>query len=273
MRRLPHVPLITTLFLGLVLIGHEPFRVLALSFLRLPLTLLQSSVTIILTLPQLPSLGRELTRLRTELIQRQVETAQLREFVRSAQQTDALFHTSAFPHEVAAAVIGRSTIPTQQTALLDRGAREGLVLESVVLDAAGVVGRVVELQPATSLVMLLTDPESRVAGLIERSRETGLLVGVARGHCRLIYLDAHADLQEGDRVMTAGLGGPFPKGLLLGTVVQVARDEASGTAWAEVEPAAHLGRLEEVLCLPPAHREVEREGTAAVSTTASRGIE
>jgi rod shape-determining protein MreC len=112
---------------------------------------------------------------------------------------------------------------------------------------------VIELHPATSLVLLLTDPESRVGGIVERSRETGLLVGKSRSQCEFIYLDVQADIQAGDRILTAGLGGPFPKGLLLGVVAEVIRDEVTGSARAIVNPSARLGKLEEVLCLSPHH--------------------
>jgi rod shape-determining protein MreC len=106
--------------------------------------------------------------------------------------------------------------------------------------------------------MLLTDPDSRVAGLVDRSRETGLLVGRAGGRCEFMYLDVDADIQDGDRIVTAGLGGPFPKGLFLGRVARVVRDELTGSARASVVPAARLGRLEEVLCLPPVAPAAER---------------
>jgi rod shape-determining protein MreC len=208
-------------------------------------------VAILITLPRLPSLAPENTELRAELMQRQVENAQLREALPPAEQAEALL--AATPSQrrgIVARVIGRSTIPTQQTVLLDHGERHGLTVESVTLDASGLIGRVTELHPTTALVTLLTDPDSRIAGLVERSRETGLLVGRGRGRCEFIYLDAEAEIEEGDRIVTAGLGGPFPKGVLLGTVVRVVRDEQVGAAWASVEPAARLGRMEEVLCLP-----------------------
>ena len=124
----------------------------------------------------------------------------------------------------------------------------------MIVDETGVIGRVVDVQPATCLVMLLTDPDSRVAALVERSRETGLLVGQGSGRCAFTYVAADADLREGDRIVTAGLGGPFPKGLLLGTVAHLTRDELSGSATASVIPAARLNRLEEVLCLSPSTR-------------------
>ena len=206
----------------------------------------------IVTLPHLPSLTQENERLRLELLQRQLEAAQLREALRHAEQAHTLLESAHASQGLVAGVIGRSMIPTQQTLLLDKGGRHGLTVDSVVLDADGVIGRVTDVHPETSLVTLLTDPDSRVAGIVERSRESGLLVGRAQGQCEFIYLDDQADLNEGDRVVTAGLGRLFPKGLLLGRVVHVYRDEQAGTAWASVEPTARLGRVEEVLCLPPA---------------------
>jgi rod shape-determining protein MreC len=80
------------------------------------------------------------------------------------------------------------------------------------------------------------------------------LIGQGHGFCEFTYLDVDSDIQEGDRIVTAGLGGSFPKGLLLGAVVKIVRDEQSGSAHALVKPAASLGRLEEVLCLPAASR-------------------
>ncbi|MBI3321202.1 MAG: rod shape-determining protein MreC [Candidatus Omnitrophica bacterium] len=151
---------------------------------------------------------------------------------------------------IVASVIGRSTLPVQQTVLLNKGERDGLSLESVIVHPSGVIGRVMALYPTTCLVMLLTDPDSRVAGLVERSRETGLLVGRGRGLCELIYLDARADINEGDQIVTAGLAGSFLKGVPLGTVTRVVRDEPSGSLSAFVAPAAHVSRLEDVLCLP-----------------------
>jgi len=239
------------LLLAGVLVLQEPVRRNALVLLRLPFTLTAGTLRVLITLPRLPSLSRENERLRAELVQRELETAQLRESLRRAQEDHALLEAVPGLHGVTAAVIGRSLIPTQQTIWLDRGSRHGLTLDSVIVEANGVIGRVLELHPASCFVLLLTDPESRIAGLVERSRETGLLVGRGRGLCELIYLDDGADIEEGDRVVTAGLGGPFPKGLLLGTVIRVFRNQSTGAAWASVRPAARPGRLEHVLCLAP----------------------
>lgn len=230
---------------------HQPVRSAALTVFRLPLTLLKGGVTVISGLPRLPTIVREHEALRSELIRQQLEAARLREALRQARQGAALTEAGGVERGLVAAVIGRSALPTQHTVLLDRGTRDGVQPDSVAIDAEGVVGRVIEAHPVTALVMLLTDPESRVAGLVERSRETGLLIGRAQGGNEFVYLDVHADIEVNDRIVTAGLGGAFPKGLVLGTVTRVDRDERAGSAVAVVAPAARLGRLEEVLCLPP----------------------
>ena len=69
----------------------------------------------------------------------------------------------------------------------------------------------------------------------------------------MLYLDSNSNITEGDEIYTAGLGGPFPKGLLLGKVISVHRDEFLGTSRAVVRPAADMQRIEEVYCFAPAN--------------------
>ncbi len=259
-QRSPRAFILSGLVAIIVLGVHEPLRSAALTLLRLPFTVATTAVGVLVNGPRLPSLSRENAFLQSALMQRQVELAQLQERLRHVQAGQTLMKSAPIARGVVASIIGRSTIPTQQTILLNRGERDGLSLESIVIDVGGVVGRVIELHRASCLVLLLTDPESRVAGLVERSRETGLLVGRSQGACEFIYLDIDADIHEGDRVVTAGLGGMFPKGLVLGTVVRLARDAAAGTTTAWVTPAARLGRLEEVFCVFPQEPSVQQGG-------------
>ena len=182
----------------------------------------------------------------TYLLRPQLEAA-----LRRIDQKEQLEKAVPGHRGILAPVLGRSLMPTQHTLLLGRGLAFGIIADSVVLTGDGMIGRVVETHANTSLVMLLTDPESHVAGLIERTRETGLVVGRARGMLELVYLDADADVQEGDVVVTAGLGRAYPKGLILGTITHIDRRPSSGDATAQVKPAGHLGFLEDVLCLPP----------------------
>ena len=251
--------LFLSLILGSVLLFfHHPARYAALAILRAPFVATRFGVRILLHLPSLPVLTEENQRLRAELLQRQLEVSRLREAIRTQAQEQTLQAlTPENTQGVVAHVIGRSSLPTQASVLIDKGQRDGLALDTVVLDADGVVGRVQELHLGTALVVLITDTESRIAAMVERTRETGLLNGGPTGELELRYLDDDADVRPQDHIVTAGLGGPFPKGLLLGEVVAVDRDKASGMAWARIKPASQLGRLEEVLCLVPQPQDSE----------------
>ncbi|MBI3087965.1 MAG: hypothetical protein HYY91_03670 [Candidatus Omnitrophica bacterium] len=234
------------------MLAPQPLRQGVLTVLRFPLVIVQSFLGTLLHLPQVPALSRERAALRQELAAGQVELVRLRETVRRLTGAQQLLAAHPDAAGVAASLIGRSLIPTQHTVILDRGSRDGISRDGALIDLRGLAGRVVEVHAVTSVAMLVTDPDSRIAALVERSRESGLVVGTGGRLCRFIYLDEDADIQPGDRVVSAGLDGPFPKGLFIGAVVKVERDprQARTTAW--IRPAVEPHQLEEVLCLRPA---------------------
>lgn len=241
-------------FAGIVLfllVFSPAARDLTLTVIRFPFSIIRWTFRVALLAPQLPRLTRQQRALQERLAQRELEIADLREALRRANQAEQLAKAAPGYRGILAPVLGRSLMPTQHTLLLGKGRNSGIIADSVVLTGDGMIGRVVETHANTSLVMLLTDPESRVAGLIERSRETGMVAGRARGSLELMYLDADADIQQGDVVVTAGLGRAYPKGLMLGTITRVDRSVSSGDATAQIRPAGKLGFLEDVLCLPP----------------------
>ena len=219
--------------------------------LRFPFSCLRESIKVLALLPDLPSVVQENNQLNRLLIEKKVEIVRLKEQLRQLNSIEAYQSLGALSSGIVASVISRSLIPTQHSIHLNRGAGDGLALNSAILDIHGVVGRVLDIQSNTCTVILITDRESRISAMIERSRETGLLVGLSMNQCELIYLDADSDIEVNDSIVTAGLGGIFPKGLLLGKVAAVSRNEQTGTAYAEVRPAAKLGKIEEVFCLLP----------------------
>jgi rod shape-determining protein MreC len=250
-------PLRVSRFLPLIglflLIVFAPIRRACLTVLRWPYRAAAGTLQAVFLVPQLPQLAREQSAWQEQLAQVQLENAQLRAQLRALVHAEALKALPGLPEpRVVAQVVGRSTLPAEHTVLLNRGRRHGVDKDIVVIDIHGVMGRVADADEATALVMLLTDADSRVGAAVERSRETGLLVGRGRSYAELIYLDLDADIEVGDRVVTAGLGELFPKGLVLGTVVDVRREPVIGSTSAWVRPAARLGQVEEVLCLPPA---------------------
>jgi rod shape-determining protein MreC len=149
---------------------------------------------------------------------------------------------------VAARVIGRDTTLSRQTITIDRGLRSGLHANAVVITPDGVVGRVIHAAYFSSLVQLVSDPESAVGVIVDASRVQGVVRGWDRGSMRLEHVDASDELQVGDLLITSGTDQIYPKGLPVGAVASLGRVEDLMKT-AVVSPAAELGRLEEVLCL------------------------
>jgi len=150
---------------------------------------------------------------------------------------------------VVARVIGRDIQNWNQSVLIDRGGADGVAREAAVISAGGLVGKVIEVAPRLSRVLLIIDPASGVGGVVQSSRSTGIVEGTAAGGCVMKYLPRRIEISPGDTVVTSGLGGVYPPGILIGTIV-AAREEKDGTYQnAELEPAARFDRLEWVMVL------------------------
>ncbi len=161
-----------------------------------------------------------------------------------------------------AQVIARDGLPWFRTLTLNKGAEQGVGLNSPVVCPSGVVGRVIAMGPQVARVQLLWDRDSSVGARIERSRVTGVLsgqVGVQSGGTPKLlmkYVPLLADVVAGDVVVTSGLDQIYPKGLVLGRVDSIV---GQGAMFKEmlVASAARLDELEEVLVLPPIATDAE----------------
>ena len=149
-------------------------------------------------------------------------------------------------HSVFARVIARSPSAWSHVFLIDKGARRGVKENMLVLSESALVGKVVEVGPLVSKVLLITDPNSKIGVLLQRTRQGGILFGTSQGECRVKYISIDTQLAEGDIVETAGFGGAFPKGLIVGTIEQAWKEPGQIYQVAKVKPLADLSRLEEV---------------------------
>ncbi len=197
----------------------------------------------------LVSVRRENERLRQDLSRLQNENLQLQETARAAERLQEFldFKKNATYHLLAAAVIGRDPSNWYRTLMINKGSRDGVAVEMGVITPAGVVGRVIKTGPAVSQVLLMTDRNSTVAALTQRSRDEGLVEGTEKGLARIKYLSLLADVKEGDLVLTSGLTGSFPKGLAIGTIGRVTKKELDLFKEAEVIPGMDFSMIEEVL--------------------------
>ncbi|MDA3915272.1 rod shape-determining protein MreC [Oleiagrimonas sp.] len=140
---------------------------------------------------------------------------------------------------------------------LDVGARQGVKVGQVVIDAHGIMGQVIEVLPSTCMVMLVTDPTHAIPVTDARTGMRTMAYGSHQpGRLRLPTIPVSADVRVGDRLISSGLGGRFPPGFPVGTVTHVEPQVSGMFLTARARPAADLDRSGEVLLLrdlaPPA---------------------
>jgi len=135
-----------------------------------------------------------------------------------------------------------------QALSIDKGALAGLRPGMAVLSGKGVVGQLVAVGRSTSRVLLVSDPSSGIDSIIQESRIRGVMEGIGRFKSRWNYVASEAEVQIGNRILTSGLDGVFPRGLMLGTIKKVAdRDEGALFQEIDVELAVDFSKLETVL--------------------------
>lgn len=167
---------------------------------------------------------------------------------------------------VAARITGAEASGLFRTATLNKGEADGVSEGFAVIAGGGVVGRVVATSPHASRVLLLDDHASGVDALVRRTRARGIVEGGSQAGCRLKYVKRREDIRVGDKVITSGLDGIFPKGLAIGEIVQLSEEEHGLYRTAEVRPAVEFAKLEEVLVVEPPTREVPPPPTQAAVT-------
>lgn len=189
-------------------------------------------------------LRQDLSHLRQQLVLYQeahLANQRLRRLLEFKERTDLPM--------VAAEVVGLDPSGWFSTVILDKGEKDGLKWGMAVLNADGVVGRIVEVGYHHSKVLLVIDRNFSVDALVQRSRARGILSGGPKGVCHLQFVNRNADVKDGDLIVTSGLTGAFPKGIILGRVsaVDPAESDRGLFQMLEVVPAVDFDRLEEVL--------------------------
>jgi rod shape-determining protein MreC len=148
---------------------------------------------------------------------------------------------------VTASIIANSATSWFQSCLLDKGSADGVRKGMAVVTPLGVVGQIVAVTPRTAKVLLLTDPNSGIDVLVQRTRSRGIVSGSLENGPVLKYVKRSEDIQEGDRLITSGTDGVFPKGMMVGTVIKVTKQHIGLFQFVEVLPAVQSARVENVL--------------------------
>lgn len=150
-----------------------------------------------------------------------------------------------------AEVISRKESTWFDTATIDRGRNSGIVPGSAVINYRGLIGQVLEVDSFSAQIVALTDTESAVGAMVQRSRTSGMLHGQGADYLVLTYLPKDADIKISDIIVSSGIGQVIPKGIVIGRVVRVIRNSIAGTTSALVRPSVNFDQVEQVLVVKP----------------------
>lgn len=158
--------------------------------------------------------------------------------------------------------------------VINAGYNDGVSKDDTVITPDGLVGRVSETGGSWSKVISIIDSRSSVSGTVERTRDNGVVNGIAQsdaqeGLCEMTFLPLEAELQPGDQVITNGLGGVFPRGFVIGQVVEVSAETGSTGKVVTIRPAVDFLHLEEVLVVKAKDVTTTATPTASPQQTAT----
>jgi rod shape-determining protein MreC len=207
---------------------------------------LQSYFLLLRTQENNRSLALENRRLLNELAAFQevaLENKRLREIVD--------FNAPLEGRKVVAQVIAQDISPEFRMIRINKGSRHGVENGMAVIALEGIVGRVIRTGRDFSDVLTLLDSSSAIDSLLQRNRVRGLVEGLGSQLLSMKYLRRTDDVQEGDIVVSSGIGGLFPKGLIIGKVTSVRKKNFGITQTVEVATSVDFNRLEEVTIIDP----------------------
>jgi rod shape-determining protein MreC len=199
----------------------------------------------------LQNVWEENRHLKQEIQRLQGEQNVLREQAIIATQFQQLmaYQETAPMATLPARIIGRKVSNWYRAIIINKGDRDGIKPEMGVITHAGVVGRVIRVNPTTAIVLLLSDPNVAITGMVQNTRDEGIIQGTPQGTIHMKYLPPLSPVQPGDPVVTSGLTDDFPRGLQIGRVQQVTKADTDLFQLGEIDPIVDFSKLEGVLII------------------------
>ena len=191
---------------------------------------------------------RENRELRAQIERMKIEDARLSEDARMARRVQTLlaFKEQYVESTMAAQVIGTSGSEQSRVLYIDKGSKDGIKTDMAVITPAGIVGKIVQVFPASAQVLPINDQFSGVGAVLKDTRLQGILKGSQNGATTLQYIMSDEKVEPGEEVLTSGGDRVFPKGLPVGRVASV---EPGKDLFLNIRvvPSARLDQVEEVL--------------------------
>ena len=188
--------------------------------------------------------------LQSEVARLQMEQVKLKQDADQARRLQVLldFKEKYVSKTVAAQVIGTSGTDQSRIIVIDKGTRDGIKTDMAVITPDGIVGKIKDVFPLSSQVLLINDHDSGAGVILEHSRLQGIVKGTSLGELQVNDIMSDEQIETGDHVITSGGDRIYPKGFSVGAVVSAIPDRDNDPFLAiKIKPSADLARLEEVL--------------------------
>jgi len=203
----------------------------------------------------LVNLEKENRALKKRIAELEEENHRIKEMKLANERLRQLlsFREKNSPSMIGAEVIGQDPSSWFKSITIDRGERDGVKKGMAVISPAGVIGQILKTSPHYATVLLITDYNSAIDSIVERTRAKAIVEGKGENRCQLKYLLRADEVALGDVVVTSGLGGNFPKGLMVGEIKKVDKKGHGVFQFAELSPSVDMTQLEEVFIImePP----------------------
>ena len=199
----------------------------------------------------LVNLEKENRALKQIIAELQEENHRMKEMKLTNERLRQLlqFREKNSPSMIGAEVIGQDPSSWFKSVTIDKGERDGVKKGMAVISPAGVIGQILKTAPHYATVLLLTDYNSAIDSIVQRTRAKAIVEGKGENRCQLKYLRRAEEVAVGDVVVTSGLGGNFPKGLMVGEIKKVDKKGYGVFQYAELVPSADMTQLEEVFVI------------------------
>ncbi|MEG0804696.1 MAG: rod shape-determining protein MreC [Pygmaiobacter sp.] len=226
-----------------------PFQKLAASISRASESFVNKYILIDKVAKENEELKQELIELREQMVDYdaiKAENEQLR-------KASGILEENPSYEVVNANVIGRDALEKYYSFTIDKGMRHGVEVKDCVISGEGIVGRVIEVGPNYAKVSTILDPSVSVGAIVSRTRDNGLIGGNAKlamdKKCAMTLLARDTLAAKGDKITTTGLGGIFPKGLLVGTVEEILPETSGTSMYAVIEPITNIESIKMVMVI------------------------
>ncbi|HMK53128.1 MAG TPA: rod shape-determining protein MreC [Thermodesulfobacteriota bacterium] len=197
------------------------------------------------------NLEKENRVLKQKIAELQEENHRMKEMKLTNERMRQLlkFREQNSPSMIGAEVIGQDPSSWFKSVTIDKGEGDGVKKGMAVISPTGVIGQVLKTAPHYATVLLVTDYNSAIDCIVQRTRAKAIVEGVGENRCQLKYLLRADEAAVGDVVVTSGLGGNFPKGLMVGEIKKIDKRGHGVFQYAELVPSVDLTQLEEVFVI------------------------